>query len=222
MGQGLPISCLKYTAMWPRRRPREKGGRSLAPWPQARPAARWDVPPRRDTELGPPIVGTFPHRWEKVGMGLGSPRTATKGERLCLKTPCQAPRRGVQRGFASKLPVRPPGGECRGAKPLCRGRGGAPRRRLHHPLPGRKGDGGMVETVVGHRRCSIGAEVLTQTGGACAWRAVEKRPLKRALSTQAWGRRSRRRSGAVCVPSGALRGGLSRPWSGRTGGPCAP
>ena len=94
-------------------------------------------------------------------------------------------------------------GECRGAKPLCRGHGGVPRVSFCHPLPGRglvsiplpmhrmgcaegrspfaggtgvspvfgfitpflarKGDGGMVETAVGHQRRTNRMEVLRQS-----------------------------------------------------------
>ena len=54
--------------------------------------------------------------------------------RLCLKASCRVP-----------------DGVCRGAWPLCRGHahclgyGSVPRIRFNHPLPGRKGEGGMVE-----------------------------------------------------------------------------
>ena len=54
-------------------------------------------------------------------------------------------------------------GECRGAKPLCRGTGVPPVFAFITPFLARKGDGGMVERVAGHQTHKSKAGVLRQS-----------------------------------------------------------
>ena len=117
-------------------------------------------------------------------------------------------------------------GVCRGAKPLCRGCGGVPRTGFITPFLARKGDGGMVETSVGHRAhsCTAGAwgQALTRPSSGngkrvragpryAAWRAAASvspmrmliAPIGLSNDARIWGLLT-----MTCAPMGSSTGGL--------------
>ena len=68
-------------------------------------------------------------------------------------------------GFAPKPLFVHRTGCAEGRSPFAGGTGVSPVFGFTTPFLARKGDGGMVETVVGHRRHRSGAEVLRQSPG---------------------------------------------------------